>query len=77
MSDLSEQAGAWREGGVTHFTVVTMGVDLDSVDVLINFMGSITESAVVTGWNAIMYRASSIGRLVGRKANLKIPRGHR
>ena len=44
MAELMAEIEAWRSAGGTHLTVVTMGLDLDSVEDHINFVASVSES---------------------------------
>ena len=41
VSDLAAKVEAWREAGGTHFSVVTMGLGLDSIDAHIGHLASI------------------------------------
>jgi probable F420-dependent oxidoreductase len=42
--DLAAEMGAWREAGGTHFSVVTMGLGLDSIDGHIDCLASVANA---------------------------------
>jgi probable F420-dependent oxidoreductase len=42
--DLAAEMGAWREAGGTHFSVVTMGLGLDSIDGHIDYLASVANA---------------------------------
>jgi probable F420-dependent oxidoreductase len=44
VGDLTAEVGAWREAGGTHVSVVTMGLDLDSVDGHIGYLASVADA---------------------------------
>ena len=42
--DLAAEMGAWRDAGGTHFSVVTMGLGLDSIDGHIDYLASVANA---------------------------------
>ena len=44
VDDLAAEIGAWRDAGGTHFSVVTMGLGLDSVDGHIDYFASVADA---------------------------------
>jgi probable F420-dependent oxidoreductase len=44
LSDLAAEIDAWREAGGTHFSVITMGLGLDSVDRHIDHLASVANA---------------------------------
>ncbi len=44
VGDLTAEIDAWREAGGTHFSVVTMGLGLDSVDGHVDYLASVADA---------------------------------
>jgi probable F420-dependent oxidoreductase len=44
LGDLTAEIDAWREGGGTHVSVVTMGLGLDSVDGHVDYLASVADA---------------------------------